>query len=220
MKPLKRHEWMRQPLPYIKDETKEQRKERREIYLYQRSLPAPIPYVVLHGSHTKLPSASTVRVHGIQPELGARLECSAAKNSSIFWQRCRMALFGLFGLVLTAHRQFRRWWFVDARDQSMGRLATQVNPTPHCPPGHLLLPRARRDFPPFRRSRDPASSGFLLQIVRVIMGKHKPIYDPSFVVGDFVVVVNAEKSSATPPPGDPPHHALRCLSSACRPHPP
>ncbi len=60
MKPLKRHEWMRQPLPHLKDETKEQRKERREIYLYQRSLPAPIPYVVLHGSHTKLSSASTV----------------------------------------------------------------------------------------------------------------------------------------------------------------
>jgi ribosomal protein L13 len=31
------------------------------------------------------------------------------------------------------------------------------------------------------------------QITRVIMGKHKPIYDPSFVVGDFVVVVNADK---------------------------
>lgn len=113
VKPLKRHDWMRQPLPYVKDETKEQRKERREIYLYQRSLPAPIPYVVLHGSHTKLTSAST----------------------------------------------FRRWWFVDAQDQAMGRLATQI--------------------------------------VRVIMGKHKPIYDPSFVVGDFVVVVNAEKVRLT-----------------------
>ncbi len=30
------------------------------------------------------------------------------------------------------------------------------------------------------------------------MGKHKPIYDPSFVVGDFVVVVNAEKSAPRP----------------------
>ena len=34
------------------------------------------------------------------------------------------------------------------------------------------------------------------QITRVIMGKHKPIYDPSFVVGDFVVVINADKSAS------------------------
>ena len=102
-----------------------------------------------------------------------------------------MALFGWFGLLLTARRQFRRWWFVDAENQVMGRLATQVNPTPPHPSRHRLTPPgALRVSPPVRH---PRSSRALPQIVRVIMGKHKPIYDPSFVVGDFVVVVNAEK---------------------------
>ena len=31
------------------------------------------------------------------------------------------------------------------------------------------------------------------KIVKVIMGKHKPIYDRSQNLGDFVVVVNADK---------------------------
>lgn len=33
----------------------------------------------------------------------------------------------------------------------------------------------------------------LLQIIRVILGKHKPIYDPALLLGDYVVVVNAEQ---------------------------
>ena len=40
-----------------------------------------------------------------------------------------------------------------------------------------------------------AAADWKSQITRVIMGKHKPIYDPSFVVGDFVVVINADKSA-------------------------
>jgi len=35
------------------------------------------------------------------------------------------------------------------------------------------------------------------QIVKIVMGKHKPIYDPAKVLGDFVVVVNAEKVHLT-----------------------
>jgi large subunit ribosomal protein L13 len=35
------------------------------------------------------------------------------------------------------------------------------------------------------------------QIARLLMGKHKPIYTPSQDVGDFVVVINAEKVRVT-----------------------
>jgi hypothetical protein len=97
IKPIKRKDWIRQPLPYIKDEPKDQHRERRDIYLYQRSLPAPIPNLVLHGSHTKLSPESTVS------------NCDIA---DLIVANCRI--------------QFRRWWFIDAEGQVMGRLATQV----------------------------------------------------------------------------------------------
>jgi len=35
------------------------------------------------------------------------------------------------------------------------------------------------------------------KIARVLMGKHKPIYTPHVDVGDFVIVVNAEKVRVT-----------------------
>lgn len=35
------------------------------------------------------------------------------------------------------------------------------------------------------------------KIVKVIMGKHKPIYDRSQNLGDYVVVINAEKVGLT-----------------------
>lgn len=53
----------------------------------------------------------------------------------------------------------RDWYVVDATDQILGRLASEV-----------------------------------AQIVR---GKHKPVYSPSADVGDYVVVVNAEKVRVT-----------------------
>ena len=53
----------------------------------------------------------------------------------------------------------REWYVVDARGQTLGRLATHV--------AHMLR------------------------------GKHKPIYSPSVDVGDYVIVVNAEKIHVT-----------------------
>ena len=49
----------------------------------------------------------------------------------------------------------RRWWVVDANEQTVGRIATRI--------------------------------------ASILKGKHKPSYTPSLDVGDFVVVVNAEK---------------------------
>ena len=53
----------------------------------------------------------------------------------------------------------RRWYLVDAKDQILGRMASQI--------------------------------------ASVLKGKHKPIYSPHQDVGDFVVVVNAEKIKVT-----------------------
>jgi large subunit ribosomal protein L13 len=53
----------------------------------------------------------------------------------------------------------RRWYIVDAKDQILGRMASQI--------------------------------------ASVLKGKHKPIYSPHQDVGDFVVVVNAEKIKVT-----------------------
>lgn len=53
----------------------------------------------------------------------------------------------------------RRWYLVDAKDQILGRMASQI--------------------------------------ASVLKGKHKPIYSPHQDVGDFVVVVNAEKINVT-----------------------
>jgi large subunit ribosomal protein L13 len=36
-----------------------------------------------------------------------------------------------------------------------------------------------------------------IQIARILMGKHKPIYTPSIDTGDFVVVINAAKVRVT-----------------------
>ena len=35
------------------------------------------------------------------------------------------------------------------------------------------------------------------QIARIVRGKHKPIYSPSVDVGDYVIVINAEKIHVT-----------------------
>ena len=53
----------------------------------------------------------------------------------------------------------RRWYIVNAQDQILGRLASQI--------------------------------------ASLLKGKHKPIYSPHQDVGDFVVVVNAEKIKVT-----------------------
>ena len=53
----------------------------------------------------------------------------------------------------------RRWYIVDAQDQVLGRMASQI--------------------------------------ASILKGKHKPIYSPHQDVGDFVVVVNAEKIRVT-----------------------
>ena len=53
----------------------------------------------------------------------------------------------------------REWYFVDANDLVLGRLASQI--------------------------------------ARVLMGKNKPQYTPHIDVGDYVVVVNAEKIKVT-----------------------
>ena len=53
----------------------------------------------------------------------------------------------------------RRWFIVNAEDQILGRMASQI--------------------------------------ASVLKGKHKPIYSPHQDVGDFVVVVNAEKIRVT-----------------------
>ncbi|MGC9469137.1 MAG: 50S ribosomal protein L13 [Anaerolineae bacterium] len=53
----------------------------------------------------------------------------------------------------------RKWYVVDATDQTLGRLATQI--------------------------------------ASILRGKHKPQYTPHEDVGDFVVVVNAEKVKVT-----------------------
>lgn len=53
----------------------------------------------------------------------------------------------------------RKWFVVDATDQTLGRLATQI--------------------------------------ASVLRGKHKPQYTPHEDVGDFVIVVNAEKVRVT-----------------------
>ena len=53
----------------------------------------------------------------------------------------------------------RKWYVVDAQDETLGRLATKI--------------------------------------AAILKGKHKPIYSPHMDVGDFVVVVNAEKIHVT-----------------------
>jgi len=53
----------------------------------------------------------------------------------------------------------RKWYVVDARDETLGRLATRI--------------------------------------ATVLRGKHKPSYSPHLDVGDFVVVVNADKIRVT-----------------------
>lgn len=49
----------------------------------------------------------------------------------------------------------RDWWVVDAKGQTLGRLATQI--------------------------------------ATILRGKHKPTFAPNVDVGDFVVVINADK---------------------------
>lgn len=53
----------------------------------------------------------------------------------------------------------REWFVIDAKDQTLGRLATQIA---------ILL-----------------------------RGKHKPMYAPHMDVGDFVIVINADKIQVT-----------------------
>ena len=53
----------------------------------------------------------------------------------------------------------REWFVIDAKDQTLGRLATQV--------------------------------------AVLLRGKHKPIYAPHMDVGDFVIIINADKIRAT-----------------------
>jgi large subunit ribosomal protein L13 len=53
----------------------------------------------------------------------------------------------------------RKWYVVDAQDETLGRLATKI--------------------------------------AAILKGKHKPIYSPHLDVGDFVVVVNADKIHVT-----------------------
>lgn len=53
----------------------------------------------------------------------------------------------------------RKWYIVDATDQTLGRLATEI--------------------------------------ARMLRGKHKPEYTPHVDVGDFVIVINAEKVATT-----------------------
>ena len=51
------------------------------------------------------------------------------------------------------------WHLVDAKDQNLGRLATEI--------------------------------------ASLLLGKHKPTFTPGFDMGDFVVVINAEKVTVT-----------------------
>jgi large subunit ribosomal protein L13 len=53
----------------------------------------------------------------------------------------------------------RKWYVVDAKGRTLGRLASEV--------------------------------------AQVVRGKHKPIYTPAADVGDYVIVVNAEKVHVT-----------------------
>ena len=53
----------------------------------------------------------------------------------------------------------RRWYVIDAEDQVLGRLASEV--------------------------------------ARLLMGKHKPIYAPHQELGDYIIVINAEKVRVT-----------------------
>lgn len=53
----------------------------------------------------------------------------------------------------------REWFVIDAKDQTLGRLATQV--------------------------------------AQLLRGKHKPIFAPHVDVGDFVIVINADKIRVT-----------------------
>ncbi|MGC9357645.1 MAG: 50S ribosomal protein L13 [Anaerolineae bacterium] len=53
----------------------------------------------------------------------------------------------------------RKWYVVDATDQTLGRLASEV--------------------------------------ARILRGKHKPEYTPHVDVGDYVIIVNAEKVGVT-----------------------
>ncbi len=53
----------------------------------------------------------------------------------------------------------REWYVVDAKNQTLGRLATQI--------------------------------------AQLLRGKHKPIFTPHMDVGDFVIVVNADKIRVT-----------------------
>ena len=61
--------------------------------------------------------------------------------------------------ILKSEDVQRGWFVVDAADQTLGRLATQI--------------------------------------ASVLRGKHKPAFSPDVDLGDFVVVVNAEKIHTT-----------------------
>lgn len=53
----------------------------------------------------------------------------------------------------------RQWWLVDAKDKTLGRLASKV--------------------------------------ANILQGKHKPIYTPFLLCGDYVVVINAQHIKVT-----------------------
>lgn len=53
----------------------------------------------------------------------------------------------------------RKWYVIDAKDQTLGRLATQI--------------------------------------ATILKGKHKPVYTPHMDVGDFIIVVNADRIHVT-----------------------
>lgn len=53
----------------------------------------------------------------------------------------------------------REWYVVDAKDQTLGRLASQI--------------------------------------ATILRGKHKPIFSPHVDVGDYIIVINAEKIRVT-----------------------
>ena len=63
------------------------------------------------------------------------------------------------GVILQARFARPLWHLVDARNQIVGRLATQL--------------------------------------VHILRGKHKPIFNPAVDCGDYVVVINAEKIKLT-----------------------
>jgi len=143
VKTPKRKEWLRQPFPYSPDDSKHERRDKRDVYLYQ--VTSPLENSIPHppGQSTTPPwqrnehpcatpgSALTVPpCHRAGTRAGVHVSCARltrlcgsqrtlpAPVVSTVLHGCHTRLEG--------DATFRRWWFVDAEGEIAGKLAAKI----------------------------------------------------------------------------------------------